>query len=116
MANSEGFVVVGAGLAGASAVRGLREGGFLGRIRLIGAEAHRPYIRPPLSKDYLSGSADRESVFVDSEAWYVENNIELFHSTTVTAIHPAEHTLTSTTPSRSDTTSYCSPRALPRGG
>ena len=69
MANSEGFVVVGAGLAGASAVRGLREGGFLGRIRLIGAEAHRPYIRPPLSKDYLSGSADRESVFVDSEAW-----------------------------------------------
>ena len=93
MANSEGFVVVGAGLAGASAVRGLREGGFLGRIRLIGAEAHRPYIRPPLSKDYLSGSADRESVFVDSEGWYVENNIELFQSTTVTAIHPAEHRL-----------------------
>ena len=93
MANSEGFVVVGAGLAGASAVRGLREGGFLGRIRLIGAEAHRPYIRPPLSKDFLSGSADRESVFVDSEAWYLENNIELFHSTTVTAIHPAEHRL-----------------------
>lgn len=93
MANSEGFVVVGAGLAGASAVRGLREGGFLGRIRLIGAEAHRPYIRPPLSKDYLSGSADRESVFVDSEAWYVENNIELSQSTTVTAIHPAEHRL-----------------------
>ena len=93
MANSEGFVVVGAGLAGASAVRGLREGGFLGRIRLIGAEAHRPYIRPPLSKDFLSGSADRESVFVDSEAWYVENNIELSQSTTVTAIHPAEHRL-----------------------
>ena len=69
MTGSEGFVVVGAGLAGASAVRELREGGFLGRIRLIGAEAHRPCIRPPLSKDYLSGSADRESVFVDPEAW-----------------------------------------------
>jgi NADPH-dependent 2,4-dienoyl-CoA reductase/sulfur reductase-like enzyme len=93
MAGSEGFVVVGAGLAGASAVRELREGGFLGRIRLIGAEAHRPYIRPPLSKDYLSGSADRESVFVDPEAWYVENSIELFQSTTVTAVHPAEHLL-----------------------
>ena len=93
MADSEGFVVVGAGLAGASAVRGLREGGFLGRIRLIGAEAHRPYIRPPLSKDYLSGSADRESVFVESEAWYVENSIELLQGTTVTAVHPAEHLL-----------------------
>jgi NADPH-dependent 2,4-dienoyl-CoA reductase/sulfur reductase-like enzyme len=93
MAGSEGFVVVGAGLAGASAVRELREGGFLGRIRLIGAEAHRPYIRPPLSKDYLSGSADRESVFVDPEAWYVENSIELLQSTTVTAVHPVEHLL-----------------------
>jgi NADPH-dependent 2,4-dienoyl-CoA reductase/sulfur reductase-like enzyme len=93
MAGSEGFVVVGAGLAGASAVRELREGGFLGRIRLIGAEAHRPYIRPPLSKDYLSGSADRESVFVDPEAWYVENSIELLQSTTVTAVHPAEYLL-----------------------
>ena len=93
MAGSEGFVVVGAGLAGASAVRELREGGFLGRIRLIGCEAYRPYIRPPLSKDYLSGSADRESVFVEPEAWYVENSIELLQSTTVTAVHPAEHLL-----------------------
>ena len=50
MAGSKGLVDVGAGLAGASAVRELREGNFLGRIRLIGAEAHRPYIRPPLSK------------------------------------------------------------------
>ena len=93
MAGSEGFVIVGAGLAGASAVRELREGGFLGRIRLIGCEAYRPYIRPPLSKDYLSGSADRESVFVEPEAWYVENSIELLQSTTVTAVHPAEHLL-----------------------
>ena len=93
MAGSEGFVVVGAGLAGASAVRELRECGFPGRIRLIGSEAYRPYIRPPLSKDYLSGSADRESVFVESEAWYVENSIELLQGTTVTAVHPAEHLL-----------------------
>ena len=93
MPDSEGCVIVGAGLAGASAVRELRERGFLGRIRLIGSEAHRPYIRPPLSKDYLSGSADRESVFVDSEAWYAENDIELLTGTTVTAVHPAQHLL-----------------------
>ena len=93
MPDSEGYVIVGAGLAGASAVRELRERGFLGRIRLIGSEPHRPYIRPPLSKDYLSGSADRESVFVDPEAWYTENNIELLTGTTVTAVHPAQHLL-----------------------
>lgn len=91
MPDSEGFVVVGAGLAGASAVRALREDGFDGRIRLVGAEAHRPYNRPPLSKGYLSGSAEKESVFVDSETWYAENNIDLSKSTTVTAINPAEH-------------------------
>ena len=93
MPDSEGFVVVGAGLAGASAVRGLREGGFLGRIRLIGAEVHRPYIRPPLSKDYLSGAADRESVFVHPDAWYGENNIELIRTATVTLLNPAEHSV-----------------------
>jgi NADPH-dependent 2,4-dienoyl-CoA reductase/sulfur reductase-like enzyme len=91
MSDSKGIVIVGAGLAGASAARGLREGGFTGRVRLIGAEAHRPYIRPPLSKDYLSGSSDRASVFVDPEGWYVENDVELLPNTTATAVLPAEH-------------------------
>ncbi|MES2094142.1 MAG: FAD-dependent oxidoreductase [Actinomycetota bacterium] len=89
MPDSESFVIVGAGLAGASAARTLREEHFAGRIRLIGAEAHRPYIRPPLSKDYLSGSADRDSVFVDPEAWYAENGIEFLRETTVTGIDAA---------------------------
>ena len=47
--------IVGAGLAGAKAAEALREEGFDGRIVLFGAEAHRPYERPPLSKDYLHG-------------------------------------------------------------
>lgn len=89
MIDSESFVIVGAGLAGASAARTLREEHFAGRIRLIGAEAHRPYIRPPLSKDYLSGSADRDSVFVDPEGWYAENAVELLQNTTVTGIDAA---------------------------
>ncbi|WP_309619597.1 FAD-dependent oxidoreductase [Salinibacterium sp.] len=86
MPDSESFIIVGAGLAGASAAKTLREEGFAGRIRLIGAEAHRPYIRPPLSKDYLSGTADRDSVFVDPEGWYPENDVELLLDTSVTGI------------------------------
>ena len=58
------FVIVGAGLAGAKAAETLREEGFDGRVVLVGAEAERPYERPPLSKDYLRGETDREQAYV----------------------------------------------------
>jgi 3-phenylpropionate/trans-cinnamate dioxygenase ferredoxin reductase subunit len=91
MSKSESLVIVGAGLAGASAARSLREEGFDGRVVLVGAETHRPYIRPPLSKDYLAGSADRESIFVDPERWYAENDVELLLGTTATGVDSAGH-------------------------
>ena len=50
--------VVGASLAGLSAVRALREQGFDGRLTVVGAETHLPYDRPPLSKAFLAGTAD----------------------------------------------------------
>ena len=58
----EHIVVCGASLAGLRAVETLRRDGFAGRLTLVGAEAHEPYDRPPLSKDYLSGKADREKI------------------------------------------------------
>ena len=54
------YVIVGAGLAGAKAAEALREEGFDGQVVLIGDETERPYERPPLSKDYLLGKADRD--------------------------------------------------------
>jgi 3-phenylpropionate/trans-cinnamate dioxygenase ferredoxin reductase subunit len=77
MSSSETFVIVGASLAGAKAAQALRDQGFAGRIVLIGAEQHLPYERPPLSKGYLAGSAEREKVFVHPESWYAEHDIEL---------------------------------------
>lgn len=47
------IVVIGAGQAGATAAMELRRRGFIGSITLVGAEAHAPYERPPLSKDAL---------------------------------------------------------------
>ena len=52
------IAVVGASLAGLTAARALRAQGFDGRLVLVGAEEHRPYDRPPLSKDFLLGSVD----------------------------------------------------------
>ena len=74
---SQAFVIVGASLAGAKAAEALRGGGFDGQISLIGEEAHLPYERPPLSKDYLAGKADRDSVFVHDQAWYRQQEIDL---------------------------------------
>src|SRR5215218_11298106 len=84
----ETFVIVGAGLAGAKAAETLREEGFEGRVVLIGAEAERPYERPPLSKDYLRGEADAKP-YVHDEGFYAEHDVELRTSTTVERIDPA---------------------------
>ena len=35
--------------------RALREQGFDGRVMIVGDEPHRPYDRPPLSKEFLAG-------------------------------------------------------------
>ena len=80
------YVVVGAGVAGAKAVEALREHGFSGRLVLVGDEAHRPYERPPLSKDYLLGKAEREKAFVHDPGWYAEHDVELRSATSVTAV------------------------------
>jgi 3-phenylpropionate/trans-cinnamate dioxygenase ferredoxin reductase subunit len=90
---SETFVIVGASLTGAKAAETLRSEGFEGRVLLVGAEAERPYERPPLSKQYLRGERDVRP-YVHDEAFYAENDIELRTGTEVTAIDPGASTVT----------------------
>ncbi|WP_375462927.1 NAD(P)/FAD-dependent oxidoreductase [uncultured Methylobacterium sp.] len=52
----ERVVVVGASLAGLRGAEAVRAAGFAGSLTLVGAEAHPPYDRPPLSKHVLTGS------------------------------------------------------------
>jgi 3-phenylpropionate/trans-cinnamate dioxygenase ferredoxin reductase subunit len=77
MGESSAYVIVGASLAGAKAAEALREEGFGGPVVLIGDEAERPYERPPLSKDYLLGKAERDTIYVHPASWYAENGVEL---------------------------------------
>jgi 3-phenylpropionate/trans-cinnamate dioxygenase ferredoxin reductase subunit len=83
------FVIVGASLAGAKAAEALRKEGFGGQVVLIGQERHYPYERPPLSKDYLQGNAERDVIFVHEDGWYAEHSVDLRLSTAVTAIDRA---------------------------
>jgi 3-phenylpropionate/trans-cinnamate dioxygenase ferredoxin reductase subunit len=88
------FVIVGAGLAGAKAAETLRSEGFTGRVILIGDERDHPYERPPLSKSYLTGSSERDSVFVQQAGWYAEHDIELHLGQPVVQLDRAAHTVT----------------------
>lgn len=54
----QAIVIVGAGVAGASAAISLREQGWMGQILLIGKENWIPYERPPLSKEALVHAED----------------------------------------------------------
>jgi 3-phenylpropionate/trans-cinnamate dioxygenase ferredoxin reductase component len=93
MSTTSTFVIVGAGLAGAKAAETLRAEGFHGRLLLLGDEAERPYDRPPLSKAYLRGETDRDSLYLHQEGFYAAQEIELRRSTPVRSIDPAGHRL-----------------------
>ncbi|SDN13736.1 Reductase C-terminal [Geodermatophilus siccatus] len=60
--------VVGASLAGLSAARALRARSYDGRVVVIGDEAHAPYDRPPLSKEFLAGTYTREDLALGTAA------------------------------------------------
>ncbi|MGW0928651.1 NAD(P)/FAD-dependent oxidoreductase [Streptomyces sp. NPDC002644] len=87
------FVIVGGGLAGAKAAETLRAEGFSGRVIVISDERDHPYERPPLSKGYLLGSADRESALVHEPAWYAAHDVELHLGQTVEAVDLAARTV-----------------------
>jgi len=87
------YVIAGASLAGAKAAETLRDEGFDGDIVLIGAEAERPYERPPLSKGYLLGSDSRDSIYVHAADWYAEHGVDLREGVTVTAIDRGARTV-----------------------
>ncbi|OEJ20863.1 pyridine nucleotide-disulfide oxidoreductase [Streptomyces agglomeratus] len=94
MAVNNAFVIVGASLAGAKAAQTLREEGFDGPIVLLGEESERPYERPPLSKGYLLGKDERDTVYVHPPQWYAEHDVDLRLGSTATAVDPAGHEVT----------------------
>ena len=59
--------VVGASLAGLSAVRALRAQGFDGELTVVGGETRRPYDRPPLSKEFLAGDVGEDALALEAD-------------------------------------------------
>jgi NADPH-dependent 2,4-dienoyl-CoA reductase/sulfur reductase-like enzyme len=83
------IVIVGAGLAGATAAAGLRTRGHSGPVVLFGAQSHRPYELPPLSKGILLGDTDEPDWVRDAD-FYATNDIDFRPGTTIEDVRPAD--------------------------
>ena len=87
-------IVIGGSHASAQFVVSLRQGGWEGDIILIGDETDLPYHRPPLSKDFLSGSKELEDILIRPASVYENAKITLKLGTRVTSIDRKAKTVT----------------------
>src|SRR3989338_11116400 len=71
------YAIVGGGLAGVSAIQGIRELDAAGSILLVGEENHLPYDRPPLSKKLWFGKKKVEDIFLHDRAFYDQHAVAL---------------------------------------
>jgi len=71
------FLLIGGGMAAAHCAAELRKRGAEGSVLVVGREPEPPYERPPLSKEYMRGEAERSDAYVHEPSWYAENDVEL---------------------------------------
>ena len=86
------FLLIGGGMASAHCAAELRKRGAEGSILLVGREPEPPYERPPVSKEYLRGEAERADAYVNPPSWYEENGVELLTGRNVMSLDPEART------------------------
>jgi 3-phenylpropionate/trans-cinnamate dioxygenase ferredoxin reductase subunit len=87
-ATSDGTLIVGASQAGLQLAVSLRQLGDTEPITLVGEEPHAPYQRPPLSKEFLAGTAELDSLAFRAPSFYPDNEIDLVCGERITAVRP----------------------------
>ncbi|MGW7665960.1 NAD(P)/FAD-dependent oxidoreductase [Streptomyces sp. NPDC054775] len=83
---SGGTLIVGASQAGLQLAASLRQLGDTEPITLVGEEIHPPYQRPPLSKEFLTGQTDLESLTLRTPSYYTDAGINLVPGERVTEV------------------------------
>ncbi len=96
-------VIIGAGHGAGAMAAFLRQAGHAGPIVLIGDEPIPPYQRPPLSKAWLKGEADADSLALKETGWYADNGCDLRLGVTATALNRGDKVVTLST---GETVSY----------
>ncbi|MDV7246585.1 MULTISPECIES: NAD(P)/FAD-dependent oxidoreductase [Rhodococcus] len=87
------MVIVGTGIAGATAAETLRAEGFSGRIVMVGDEPSLPYRRPALSKDLLAGTMTAERALLKSDTAWTEKDIDIRSGISAETIDPERRTV-----------------------
>jgi NADPH-dependent 2,4-dienoyl-CoA reductase/sulfur reductase-like enzyme len=90
---SAGVVIAGGGLAGQRCAEALRRSGYEGPVVMACGEPHRPYDRPPLSKEVLHDAAAEERLSFRPERWYEEKAVELLLGVEATGLDAAARTI-----------------------
>ncbi|MFI9812423.1 NAD(P)/FAD-dependent oxidoreductase [Saccharothrix variisporea] len=102
MAEPQRIVIIGSGLAGASAAGALRERGYDGDLVVYGRERHEPYELPALSKDVLLGNAEWPNR-VHETGFYEAHGVDIRLGVEVAEVRAAERVVVD---SRGATRSY----------
>lgn len=93
------YLLIGGGLAAATAAEEIRKRDATGRILLISDERQWPYHRPPLSKEYLRAEVDAEGlyghggVYVQRPDWYRARRIEVVRAVEVSVLNTRARTI-----------------------
>jgi len=87
------YLLVGGGIAAASAAAAIRARDHAGLIMLVGQENSRPYQRPALSKQFLRDELSRESLFIKPGGWFADQHIELHTGHRVAAVDVSRHSV-----------------------
>lgn len=89
-----GVIVVGGGHAAGQLAAGLRQQGYADAIAIFADEAHPPYQRPPLSKQYLSGEWGMDRLLLRPLNFYSQKSVRLHNGVSVSAIDRGAQTIT----------------------
>ncbi len=87
------LVIIGASHTAAQLIVSARQNGWAGDITLIGDEAHLPYHRPPLSKDFLSGKKAIDDILIRPADSYAAAEVTLRLGVRADAIDRATKTI-----------------------
>lgn len=86
--DSSELLIIGSGPGAISAAESYRDNGGAGRVLIVTSDADAPYIRPPLSKDFLQGDSEFDDITQHPQEWYSERDIEIRTGTSVIGLDP----------------------------
>jgi NADPH-dependent 2,4-dienoyl-CoA reductase/sulfur reductase-like enzyme len=94
MAQSYTYIIIGGGLAGASAVDGIREIDRIGSILMLAEETNLPYHRPPLTKELWTGKKTVHTIKVHPQEYYNQKGVTLLLGSAAVSLDPAKKQVT----------------------